>query len=373
MIEGVHYVRIAKPGKPIRWYVYAWRGGPCILKLDSPTKPKLGRAEIAAIAAAHEAQKAVKADTLGGMGREWRGNPSDLSTASPEWRGLAKSTRALWSGYLDAIEAKWGSTPLALWNDPRMVAKVVAWRDERAATPRAADIGVQVLAELLSWGKLRAKVLLNVAADVPGIYRAADRAEIIWTEDDLERAKASAIALHRESVMDAIRLACLTGFRRGDLAALTFDEVFDHAIIRTAVKKSRGRRRRAVVPVIPALSELIAELRTRPRKAGVNTLLVTSRGTPWAPASLTEAVIAITRHAHIVQPAVPELDIPEKRKHLHDCRGTFVTHLCRTDLTNDDIARVVAWSPESVDRIRRTYVDDAAIVVSLAKRIANKV
>jgi len=360
-VEGVHFVRIAKPGKPIRWYVYAWRGGPCILKADGPNKPKLDVAAIAKIAAAQTKQNAAPPDLLYAMIRDWQ--------ASPEWKALAKSTRDLWGGELDLIEAKWGKLPIALWNDFRMVAKVVAWRDSRAATPRAADQGVNVLAELLKFGKLRARVKLNVAADVPAIYRAADRAEIIWTEDDLARAEAAAKKLKRESAMDAIRLACLTAFRRADLAALTWDEVSETSIVRTALKKSRGRRRRAVVPVIPALTELLAELRNRPRKEGVNTVLVTKRGTPWQPASLTEAVIAIAKEANIVQPAIPALDAPEKRKHLHDCRGTFATHLCRAGLSNDEIARICAWSPESVERIRRTYVDDAAVVVALSERI----
>lgn len=361
MIEGVHFVRKAVPGKPIRWYVYAWRGGPCVLKTIGSARPRLGKAEVAAIAAAHEANKATKPHLLVGMIRAWR--------ASPEWLGLAKSTRHLWGGELDLIEAKWGEHPIELWNDYRMVAKVVAWRDSRAATPRAADQGVKVLSELLKFGKLRARVKLNVAADVPGIYRAADRAEIIWTVDDLAKAKAAAEELKRPRAYDIIRLATLTGMRRADLAALTFDEISDHAIIRTALKKSRGRRRRAVIPIVPELAELLKELRALPREQGVRNVLVGTRGRPWKPESLTEAVIALSKQGNIVQPSQPDLEIPERRKHLHDCRGTFVTHLCRAGLTDEEIANICAWSVDSVSRIRRTYVDDAAVVVALTQRI----
>lgn len=369
MIEGVHFVRSARPGKPVRWYVYAWRGGPCILKTEGASKPKLGKAEIAAIAAAHESQKKVKADMLAGLAREWRGSPADIRTASPEWQALAPSTRQLWGDALGLIEDRWGTTPLAVWNDPRMVAKVVKWRDERAATPRAADIGVKVLSELLKFGKLRARVLLNVAADVPTIYRGTDRAEIIWTADDLDKAATAARKIERPRALDIIRLACLTGMRRADLAALTWEEVSDHAIVRTARKKSKGRRRRAVIPMFPALSELLEELRALPRQPGVTHVLVGARGNPWQPGSLTEAVNAIANAGHIFEPAQPELGMPERRKHLHDCRGTFVTHLCRAGLTDEEIANIAAWSPENVARIRRTYVEDAAVVVSIAKRI----
>lgn len=369
-VEGVHFVRKALPGKPIRWYVYAWRGGPCIMKTIGGNRPKLGKSEIAAIAAAHDANKAAPPDLLYAMIRNWQ--------ASPEWKGLAASTRTLWGGELDLIETKWGKLPIALWNDYRMVAKVIEWRDSRASTPRAADQGVTVLSELLKFGKLRARIKLNVAADVPALYRPADRAEIIWTDEDLKKAAEAAQKISAANddptaapsrALDIIRLACLTGMRRSDLAALTWSEISDHAIIRTAQKKSKGRRRRAVIPIIPALAELLDELRALPRAPGVDNVLVTSRGLPWKPDSMTSGVIAIVKSAGIAEPANIELGIPERRKHLHDCRGTFVTHLCRAGLTDEEIARIVAWSVESVSRIRRTYVDDAAIVVSIAKRI----
>jgi hypothetical protein len=55
-VEGVHFVRSAKPGKPVRWYVYAWRGkgAPLILKAEGPKRPKLGKAELKAIEQALE-------------------------------------------------------------------------------------------------------------------------------------------------------------------------------------------------------------------------------------------------------------------------------------------------------------------------------
>jgi integrase len=253
-----------------------------------------------------------------------------------------------------------------------MVAKVIAWRDSRAATPRAADMGVQVLGELLAFGKLRLIVRLNVAADVPAIYEAADRAEIIWLPEDDQASPEAAMALNRIEVLDALDLASVTGMRRGDLVAVNDGEVSEHAIVRTARKRSRGRRRRAVVPLIPESRRLIAELLTRPRLPGVNTLLVNSEGRPWTPGSLTQAFNQVRDFAGIVHKGNEDLGEPDRKKHLHDCRGTFVTKLCRLDppLTNEEIARIVAWSPTNVEHIRRTYVDDAAIVVALGERIS---
>lgn len=385
MIQGVHFVRSARAGKSPRWYVYAWRGGPLILKAEGAAKPKLGRAEVAAIAEALEregegARRPRDAGLLSGLIRSWRGTGSGgPGDGSPEWRRLAPSTRETWGYELDAIEKKWGATPLPLWNDHRMVGKVIAWRDGRADTPRAADMGVQVLKELLAFGKLRALVRLNVAEDVPGLYGGADRAEIVWLPEDEQAFAESAMALNRIEVVDGLDLANGTGMRRADLVGLDWDEVGEHAIVRTARKKSRGRRRRAVVPILPDTRRLLAELRSRPRLPGVTTVLVNSEGRPWTPGSFTQAFNEVRDAANggagIVHPGNEALGEPPRRKHLHDCRGTFVTKLCRAGaagarLTDREIADIVAWSPENVARIRRAYVDDAAIVVALADRLS---
>jgi len=362
MIKGLHFQKDARPGKPIVWYVYAYRGGPRIMRHEGPAKPVLDRATVAKLL---EVTTEKSEDTIAHLAKLWR--------ASPEWKGLAKGTQETWGFALDAIEAKWGQVPLRLWSDHRMVAKVIAWRDSRAATPRAADQGVKVLSELLKFAKLRALVKVNVAAEIPTIYKGSDRAEIIWTDADKQAYYAAADAEkgRGQAVKDILDLACCTGLRRSDLAAITWDEVTNDAIVRKALKKSRGRRRRAVIPLTPEARAVLERLRERTRAEGVNTLLVNSKGTPWTPGSLTQAFNATRDAANggagIVH-AGDDGDKP-KSKHLHDCRGTFVTHLVRCNLTNEEIANVVAWSVDNVDRVRRIYVDDATVVVALADRI----
>lgn len=362
MFSGLHFVRYRYKGQIRVWYVYAWRGGPLIMRSEGAKKPLLGQSEIVKLQAALDEVRRPDQSRFESLIREYR--------QSPEWKALAQSTRDLWGGQLDLIEARWGETPIAFWSDPRMVGKVLAWRDSRASTPRAADIGITALAQLLAFGKLRARVSINVADGIPTIYRPEGREEIIWTADDLDRFAVAALALNRPHAIDAIWLACLTGFRRADLVDVTLDEVGEHAIARTASKRSRGRRRRAIVPLVPETRQLLAELQTRHRAPGVRNLLVNSKGQPWQPGSLTQAINEIRDHAGIVEPANAALGLPERAKHLHDCRGTFVTHLCKQQLTNEEIARVVAWSPQNVDAIRRRYVDEAAVVVALGRKIS---
>lgn len=355
MIDRLHFVRSVRAGKPVRWYVYAYRGGPQIAKIDSPTRPKLKREEIGALLKATDRQPETIADAI----RLWRAND--------EWKTLAASTRRTWGSQINAIECKWGAIKLHIWNDARMVAKVVKWRDSRSDTPRTADIGVTVLRELLDFARLRALVTINVATGIPTLYRGGDRETIIWTPDDIKRFTAANTGYPQ--VVDGLRLATFTGFRCADLVSLTFDEVGEVAVTKTAAKKSRGRRRIVTIPVVPGLRDLIAELRTRFRKPGVNTVLVNSFGEPWTSGGFTKRFMEARDRAGIVEPANPAIDMPERNKHLHDVRGTFATKLILAGLTDQEAGDIMGWAPDRVATIRRVYVDQARVVVAIGERI----
>lgn len=370
MTAGVHFVRKKLAGG-FAWYVYAWRGGPQVLKSIGPAKPKLTTAALGLIVAAHEKRAVRNENTLTALIRAWRSLHPD-HPSSPEWDRLAPNTKKVWGSYLDRIEEKWGSVPLSVFNDPRMKAKVVAWRDSRAFNPRAADIGVTVLSALLKFGTLRGMVITNVAAGIPALYRGGDRAEIIWTQDELLRFREQAMASNMRAASDGLRLAALTGLRRDDLVTLTWLQVGEFAIGKKALKRSRGRRRYATIPRIPELDELLNELSTRPRALGVETVLVDDNGAAWTPDRLTKAVGKVRDLLGITH--IDEDTGVARKKHLHDARGTFATKLMiGPNLTDQEIADIMGWSPEEVLRIRRVYVDQTAVVVALGERIKRAV
>lgn len=366
---AIQFIRSARPGKPITWYVYAWKGGPLILKHVGPRKPVLKPEHHKQIGEEWEKLRRPMEGTLLAVSRQWRSlNPDRKS--SPEWEALADSTKELWGAQLDLIEARWGGKPMSVWSDPRMVGKVVKWRDERAATPRSADIGITVLRAFLEFARLRGIVSINVANDIPQLYRGADRAEIVWTAADLEAFRLAAIEDKAAHIFDGLRLAAVTGLRRADLVSLTWEHLGDFCIVKTALKKSRGRRRRATIPITDALQELLDELRTRPRKEGVNTVLVSSRGTPWTGMGFGTSFNRVRNLAGIVHREDGEAD---RKKHLHDVRGTFCTLLLtECGLTDSEAADIMGWAPERVSRIRKVYVDQTRVVVALAERIGAK-
>jgi hypothetical protein len=121
------------------------------------------------------------------------------------------------------------------------------------------------------------------------------------------------------------------------------------------------------------LDAVLERLRTRNRAADVDTVLVTSAGQPWNLDTLTKEVTRIAKKAGIVhveegRPGEPPI---RHRKHLRDVRGTYATRLMTTtDLTDEEIAGIMGWSPDEVKRIRAIYVDDVARTAALGRRIA---
>lgn len=357
---AVQYIRDRKRQ---RVYVYAYKGGPRVHVHEGPRKPKTLPACVwRKIQEAEEARNAEPEHIFRHVIREWQ--------RSEDWKKLEPSTQKVWRGHISLIEARWGEFPYSVWNDSRMAAKIVKWRDERAKTPRTADIGVTVLRALLKWAKLAGFVTTNVAAEIPQIAPSADREEIIWTEEDVARFTAKAIELERPQIVDGLRLAALTGLRRADLVSLTFNHIGEFAVSKTALKKSRGKRRKATIPMTEALENLLAELGTRKRAEGVNAVLVNSFGRPWTGDGFGGSFNRIRDAAKIVH---ADEDGRKRKKHLHDVRGTFCTLLlAECDLTDQQAAMIMAWSEKRVARIRSTYVDDARVVVAIGERIAAK-
>jgi integrase len=371
---SVQFIKSARPGKPVTWYIYAFRSGPLIRKAVQPKKPTLTKADHEAIAAAMVDDRVIPSHTFRWIIRKCCPvDPAkDISEASTEWNALSDNTKRVWRPHVDAIETKWGKFPPTIWDDPRMIAKVVAWRDTMADTPRTADMAVQVLDFLLDYARLRALVRINVAKDVPTLYTAADRADIIWTEEDFAKFEATARknGRNRQALIDGLRLAAVTGLRREDLITLTWDQVGEFAIVKKALKISRRKRKRVVIPQTPQLEAVLAELRTRPRQEGVETVLVTNHGKPWTKNGFGVSFSAMKGEAGIVHVDEEGNATP---KHLHDVRGTFCTMLLTEwNLTDEEAAEIMGWSPQRVARIRRVYVDHKAVVVALGARIAAK-
>ena len=343
VIKGLAFVAKRSRGGTI-WYVYAWRGGPLILRHEGDARPSLTTEALALYQDAVGERGKRPPDTFGRLLQDWH--------ASPEWTNLADSTKRVWRLAVARFRPAWLDAPLKVFDDRRVREKIATWRDEWAHKPRTADLNLQVLSVLLAWGVRRGRLSINVAADHGTLWRGAGRAKIIWTPEE----RAAFADGEPDHVRDIIDAACLMGLRRADLAAVPLDAFRLHALV-WETAKGRGSRT-VTMPVYPALRALLDRLRGRYRAPGVRSALVNSYGRSWTPDGLSTT---FRRRARAIG-----VD-----KTLHDCRGTFATELVRAGATRKMAADLLGWSEGEVDRIIRTYVDLETDVVALGERLTN--
>jgi integrase len=262
----------------------------------------------------------------------------------------------------------WGQTALDRFDNPLIYSALRQWQNTLLHKPAAADNYFNVLCALLKFGVSRRKLISNYAIGIPDLYDIGRRAAIVWTIDEVELAVETANDLNQPTVGDAILLAFETGLRPQDLITACKDNVRPHDVTKRALKASRfGNRYFATIPRTEELDLVITRCCTRPRQTGVDTLLVTNEGLPFRDFQLENAVRQVRKACgiHHIDPITGERD----EKHLHDLRGTFATRLlATTDLTDQEVADIMAWSPRWVANIRRVYVDDVAHLEAMGKR-----
>jgi integrase len=354
MKGGLHIVTKRRPGRPLKHYVYAYRGGPLIHKAEGP-KPKITTAIQDAAAEARKVGRSepTRSATMATLIEAFR--------ASPEFAKLASSTKTSHRTWLDRIGEKFGDAGLEVFNDRRIRSDVLEWRDQWADKPRSADAGMQTFSRLLSWGYERGKLSANVVTGIGQLYD-ANRSDVIWEASDFERIAAVASV----EVNEGVALAAFTGLRRGDLIALPWDAIGEHAIV-WKTSKSRGRNL-ATVPLLPETKALLmrirdrhaAEMASKPeakRRPLPPTVLANSRWQPWTATGFGSRFDDAKKAAGL-------------DKHLHDLRGTFVTRCCIAGLNDREISDIVGWDTKDVAAIRAKYADNARVVIAIGERLA---
>lgn len=325
-IKGVHIVS-AKGRK----YVYAWRGGPRIhAELGTPEF----LSELADVMAA--ARKNSDKTRFAWLIAAYK--------ASDDWKGLADKSRANWTPFLDSMHTKFGKLPIQAFDRPLIRVAIKSWRDTYKATPRTADMALQALSRVLSFGVDAGKLQANACTGIARIY-SSDRSAIIWTADDLKKLKAAA----SKEVYWAAALGALTGLRKSDLLRLTWNHVGPLAIEITTGKSKH--RKTTLIPMHAELRQLLSEI---PRRRAV-TVLTNTEGVSWASgfgASFTKAK------------ARAGVD-----KHFHDLRGTAATRMFLGGLTLRELAEMFTWSEAYVERLINMYVKKDELLLDRIRRM----
>ena len=332
-LRGVH--RVTAKG---RTYYYAWRGGPR-LTAEPGTK-----AFIEQLAEAQASRKGGDPTRISGLCIDWKA--SDVWTKSPAEGGLAESTKKNWRRWVDEVQQYFGPLRVKHFERPEIRQDIKKWRNKWKRTPRAADMAKQVLSALLSYAVEEGKLSTNPCFGIANLY-AADRSEIIWHDNDVQQLAKTA----SPEVLWALKLACLTGLRQADLLRLSWSHVGGLAIeIRTG---KSGEQRTAVIPLYAELKALLAEI---PRRA--TTVLTNTDGRPWRSGFGSSWNKAMTK-------AFGE----DGNLHFHDARGSFATKAYLADFGIREIAELLAWSEDKVERIINRYVRKNALLLDRIRRL----
>jgi len=339
VVTGLHIVK-SRTAKGYIWYVYAWRGGPCIHRAAGE-KPVI---DLALISKAQQARAPTKSviETLDDVLDRYR--------KSPEFTKLAESTQRDYRLWLDRISAKFGPASLSAFEDQRMRTEIIDWRNTWANQPRTADKASVTMATVLGWAQGEGIVPVNIAAGIRQLHH-VNKADQIWEESHWDAMRASkdgkGRSLFTPHLGRALRLASLTGLRLGDLVRVAWEDVGEKAIILT----TRKRKGRAIIPILPDLRALLESI-----GPGAGIILRNSRGEPWTESGL----------GSVFQKAKPEgFD-----RTMHDLRGTYATWLAVRGLTDEEIARIIGWTAKRIGEIRSRYVDEARVIVSMVERLS---
>jgi len=318
-----------------RDYWYAWRNGPRLL--GKPGTPQFLQELADAVAARHSPDSAK----LAGLIAQYK--------ASSDFLDLSQSTKDLWLPWLDKIQDHFGKLSIRQFDRISIKPEIVRWHKSRKATPRAADTGLQVLSRLLTFGMSEGRLSKNACEGIDHLHF-SDRADAIWTPEDLAR-----LLPHASLEMaQAVRLAALTGLRRGDLLKLSWTHVhLDKSYIELKTNKSRGRRSVLIV-IYAELRELLESL---PRKA--TTVLTSSKERPWTGDGFGSSWWKTLRDA-----GMGNADL-----HFHDLRGTAATNFFRAGFKDREIAETLGWSEDRVEGLIDRYVKRDEIIRDRIRRM----
>ena len=325
---------IAKVTAKGRIYFYAWRGGPRLRGEEG--SPEFWQSYNDAVA---ERQMPDKS--------RFRALVADYR-ASDYYGKLADSTKGKWSPWLDRIGVYFGSLSIAQFNRPERIRPIIrTWRSRYADTPRTADYGFGVLSRVLSHGVEIGKLASNPCDGVKQLY-ISNRADIIWTDNDIATIKRSC----SPEIAWAVDLAAHTGLRESDLLALNWSHIGEDVIV-IATSKSRYKRE-AVVPIYDVLREALDSIPKRSTRVLTNT-----RQLPWTRNSFTGAFTRAKKAAGMA----------DRNLHFHDLRGTAATKLYVAGLPKRVIAEILAWSEDNVEKIMRRYVDRTAATKAIIRQL----
>lgn len=325
-------------------YHYAWRGGPRFWDRSKP----FGVHSVDYLDA-YRAVVNARVDT-----RNTFQSVIDAFLSSSDFAKLGERTKLDHRKNIarpGGIEEVFGKAPIQAFEDKRIRAKIMSWRD--GFSEGTGDNMMATMQRIISFafgrGILGEHRLLKIRKRTR-----SNRADIIWTDDEVDRFVAGAPVYVGRILVAAIE----TGLRPGDLQVLSRGDIEvtnkgeRRIILRT--KKSRGKNH-ASMPVTPRMAKLLAELPPDQER-----IIVSSDGEPFAQTDSLGQLVSEWRDALGIRSEV----------RLYDARGTKVTRLLRAGLNLSELAAHMGWSFQFASQMIDRY---AALDPDMADGILEKV
>jgi integrase len=274
--------------------------------------------------------------TISGLIRRFEG--------SPEFADMrADTTQKEYRRKFKVIERKWGSAPIASFNDKTFRTDVLTWRDAIAKRARReADNLTSALARVGAWALDRGELDRNVLDKIKRVYR-SDRTDKLWLPKHVEAfTRVASLEMYA-----ALMLAMHTGQRQGDLRRLPWSG-YDGK--RITLKQGKGGK----IVSVRCTAALRTVLDGMERRSPL--VLTTPTGRAWTKRYFNEHW-----NEAAVAAGIAEL-------HFHDLRGTAITMLAEAGCTVPEIAAVTGHSLKHITHILEVYLSrtrqlaDAAIV-----------
>jgi integrase len=311
-LKGINSVRKRRADGSVRVFYYAWKSGPSLR--GEPGSPEF----IASYNEAVARKIVTPSGRLLSLLQQYQ--------ASPDFTGLAESTRRSYIGLIKRIERNFSDFPLSALSDRRTRGIFKTWRDTVAETSgrRQGDYAWSVLARVLSWGLDRGLIATNPCERGGRLYRAS-RNEKIWTDDD----EASFLKHAPSHLHLPLLLALWTGQRQGDLLRLPWS-AYDGTHIQLRQSKTGAR---VSIPVGAPLKAVLDEL----AKTKHGPIILTSTDKkPWTSDGFRTSWRKACHKAGIVGVT------------FNDLRGTAVTRLALAGCTVTEIATITGHSLRDV-------------------------
>jgi integrase len=245
-----------------------------------------------------------------------------------------ETTKREYRRILTSMEAEFGTMPQRALASPKVRGFFLGYQERIGREhPREADNRLSVLSAVFTYAAAMGEIADNPIRGFERLYH-ADRANFIWTENDITRFMENAPV----ELQQALILAIHTGQRYGDLIRLRWADDDGEALTLTQSKTGA----KVYVPCSQALRRMLNGMERRGPF-----ILTRADGRPWFTEKNDKALSKAWReHARTV--GITEL-------HFHDLRGTAVTLMNEAGVSIQQVAAITGHTMQSATRILEKY------------------